>query len=84
MATWAEDIAEALRNLGGEAKLEEIYREVSQVRDQPLPESLDATVRGAIENHSSDSENFKQGRTDYFYSVHEKGKGVWGLRSEFR
>jgi hypothetical protein len=75
MATWVEDVVEALRNLGGEAKLEELYHEVSMVRDEPLPRSVDEPVRGTIYKHSSDSEAYEESNTDYF--VH-RGSGVGG------
>jgi len=80
--TWAEDIAEALRNLGGEATLEEIYHEASVIRDAPLPDTVDQTIRDAIQRHSSDSQKF-QGGSDYFYSVPDE-RGVWGLRDRHR
>lgn len=83
MATWADDIVEALRNLDYEAHLEEIFHEASLIRDAPLPKNVDATVRGAIERHSSDSRKY-DGGPDYFYSVHGKGQGVWGLRKVYR
>ena len=75
MATWVEDIAQALRNLGGEATLSEIYEEVKQVRIEPLPRTWQASVRERIESHSSDSKSFKG--KDYFYKA---DTGVWGLR----
>jgi hypothetical protein len=38
-------------------------------------------VRRAIEDHSSDSENYRTGRLDLFYSVGGIRSGRWGLRS---
>jgi hypothetical protein len=35
MSTWVEDIVTALTNLGGEAKLKDIYDEVEKVRPSP-------------------------------------------------
>ncbi|MHA1748366.1 MAG: hypothetical protein ACTSYF_06940 [Promethearchaeota archaeon] len=75
MATWVEDIRQALQNLGGEASLSEIYGEVKQIRVEPLPRTWKAGVRERIESHSSDSKNFKG--KDYFYKA---DVGVWGLR----
>lgn len=75
MATWVEDIRQALRNLGGKASLSEIYDEVSRIRVDPLPRTWQASIRERIEAHSSDSKNFKG--KDYFYKI---GKGEWGLR----
>lgn len=79
MATWASDITQALTILGGVARLADIYEEVKKIRPQPHPESLDAIIRGTIEQHSSDSAKFSG--KDLFFSVKGLGSGVWGLRS---
>jgi len=79
MATWLQDIEQALANLGGVAKLSDIYSEVERVRPPPHPESIDAIIRGTIESHSSDSAKFNG--NDIFFSASGLGKGVWGLRS---
>ncbi|HEX6029953.1 MAG TPA: hypothetical protein VFY90_00895, partial [Tepidiformaceae bacterium] len=70
---WLEDIIAALASLGGSASLGEIYKEVARRRTPPLPESFEATIRGTIECHSSDSAKFA-GR-DVFYSVSGLGEG---------
>ena len=80
MATWSEDIESALRNLGGVSTLSGIYAEVKKIRPTPHPKALKATVRGAIERNSSDSEAYASGK-DLFFSVQGLGAGVWGLRS---
>ena len=79
MATWSEDIEVAMENLGGIASLSDIYAEVKKVREGPYPSSFTATIRGTIENNSSDSAKFKG--NDIFFSVKGLGSGVWGLRS---
>lgn len=79
MGTWSEDIEVALTNLGGIATLSDIYDEVKKVREGPYPESFTATIRGTIENNSSDSAKFKG--NDLFFSVKGLGSGIWGLRS---
>ncbi|TES82867.1 HNH endonuclease [Burkholderia cepacia] len=79
MATWSEDIALALEQLGGIAPLAEIYEQVATIRPKPHPADLGASVRGAIERNSSDSTVFSG--NDLFFSVHGIGGGVWGLRS---
>ena len=84
MPRWIDDIVQAMQNLGGQAKYEELYEEVRKVRSQPLTKEWEATVRGTVENHSSDSDNYQDARTDYFRSVYGKGKGVWALREEYR
>lgn len=77
MATYAEDIIQALKNLGGEATLNQIYNEVELIRTVPLPINWQANIRGTIEDHSSDSYRFKG--KDYFQRVK---KGVWALRNQ--
>ncbi len=80
MATWRDDIIQALQNIGGIAPLSEIYIAVQDIRPEPYPQSFKATIRGTIENSSSDSEKFKG--NDIFFSAEGLGKGIWGLRSE--
>jgi hypothetical protein len=77
MATMLDDIIQALRNLGGQATLKEIYAEVERIRTSPLPKTWHASIRGRIEDNSSDSESFKG--KDYFRKV---GKGTWALRDQ--
>ncbi len=80
MATWRSDIKRALRNLGNTASLGDIYAEVRRIRPLPHPPALEAIIRGELERHSSDSENWQPGAEDAFYSVQGVGRGVWGLR----
>ena len=75
MATWVEDIIQALKNLGGQATLNQIYEEVARIREGSLHSNYKASIRERIEAHSSDSRNF-QGK-DYFQKI---TKGVWALR----
>lgn len=77
--TWTEDIAAALEALGGAGSYEEIYAEVAARRSN-LPASWQATIRGAIETASSDSQAFRGGK-NLFRSVEGIGRGVWGLRT---
>ena len=80
MPTWIEDISTSLSNLGGVAKLADIYQEVRNIRKGPHPKSIEATIRGTIERNSSDSAAHVGGR-DIFFSVNGLGAGIWGLRS---
>ena len=77
MNPWKDDIVDAVRRLGGEASLSEIYKEVAR-RRSPLPQSWQAIIRNRIESHSSDSDNFNG--EDLFYSSGGRGSGRWGLR----
>lgn len=79
MPTWKEDIVAALELLGGEGSYEEIYAEVAARREN-LPREWQATIRGAIETASSNSNAFRPGGDDRFYSVAGIGQGIWGLR----
>jgi len=86
-STWLDDIVQAMENLGGVARLADIYEELRQLRPDlaytgPELRTWQATVRRTIENHSSDSQNFagSRARNDVFYSVEGIGRGIWGLR----
>jgi len=80
MATWIEDIVKAFYNLNGVCHLTDLYDEVENIRMTPLPQTWQATIRGAIETHSSDSNAFL-GNKDLFFSVQGLGNGIWGLRN---
>lgn len=76
--TWLDDIKVALENLGGIARYEDIYREVKRIRTTPLPEHWEASIRGIVEDNSTDSLRYKG--ENVFFSVEGIGRGVWGLR----
>jgi len=80
MATWKQDIIIALEQLKGKGSLDDIYDRVKSIRNEKLPKSWHAIIRGTIETHSSDSEAYTK-REDLFYSVDGIGSGNWGLRS---
>lgn len=81
MNNWKEDIVLALEQLNGVASLKEIYDAVKLIRKSSDTLSFKATIRKTIEDHSSDSKNFKgKNENDLFYSVKGLGKGIWGLR----
>lgn len=76
---WVDDIRAALLILGGSATLHEIYKEVRvqrQEANRSVPRTLEATVRRTLEDHSSDSANFRA--ADLFKKVR---RGEWALRS---
>lgn len=77
MATWVEDITQALKNLGGQAHRKNILEEVRRIRNEPLPLHAIESMQERIEAHSSDSAHF-QGK-DLFKKV---GNGVWALRDQ--
>lgn len=79
---WRDDVKAALLQLGGEAHLSEIYRQVRQIRlsaGRRLPRSTEAIVRRELEYNSSDSESFT-GKYNWFRSIQGIGAGRWGLR----
>ena len=79
---WVDDVFEAIRKLGGSATLHSIYKEVEMTRQtagRSVPKSLDATIRRTLEDHSSDSANYRG--TDLFANV---GRGEWAIRRDRR
>ena len=75
---WVDDVVAALKKLGGTADLGEIYRVTRRIRNEGArsqPPSLEATIRRTIEDHSSDSANFRG--KNLFKLV---GRGRWALR----
>lgn len=79
---WVDDVFEAIRRLGGSATLHSIYKEVEMIRrnaGRSVPKSLDATIRRTLEDHSSDSANYRG--TDLFANV---GRGEWAIRRDLR
>lgn len=82
MPTWKESIVVALRNLGGVAPLRDIYQETQRLRGGEINPVFTASIRKTIEDHSSDSENFRSNRDDLFFSAKGLGAGIWGLREK--
>lgn len=81
--TWALDLVTVLRTAGGKARLSEIYENASTLRKssgRSVPVELEATVRRTLENHSSDSHNYRGG-PDLFCMPNGKGAGIWALRN---
>lgn len=80
--TRLDQIIESMRSRGGEASLDQIYRDVELQDDKALTSGQQGGIRKEIEKHSSDSDNWERyGRQeDLFYSVGGLGSGVWGLK----
>lgn len=74
-----ETIVTALRSLGGRARPAQIAAEIRRLFPGPHPRTLLNSVRGRLQECSSDSTLFL-GKRDLFYSVHGIGGGIWGLR----
>lgn len=77
--TQLEYIVQAMKNLGGKATYSQLYEEYENVSGIILTPGKKAGIRKNIEDHSSDSMNYK-GKEDLFYSVYGVGNGTWGLR----
>lgn len=80
MPPWRNDVVIALKNIGGQGSLSEIYEAVRSSREGILPRTWEAIVRRELEYNSSDSESYKH-RYDLFRSVNGIGSGVWALRA---
>lgn len=75
---WVDDIVMALKRLGGEASLDEIYRTTKAIRQaagRSVTPQWQATIRRTLEDHSSDSANF---RAENLFRI--AGRGIWALR----
>jgi len=78
---WVDDVRSALVTLGGKASLHSIYKEVERIRKgagRSIPKTLDAVIRRTLEDHSSDSANFRG--ADLFALSEGHGKGIWQIR----
>jgi len=77
MATWVEDVIQALDNLGGKASLSEIYEEVERIRVEDLPSTWKAAIRRTLQDHWTESPGYKG--KDYFRRY---ATGVWMLSNQ--
>lgn len=77
--TQLEYIVVAMKNLGGKATYSQLYEEFEKVSGTILTPGRKAGIRKNVEDHSSDSMNFKW-KEDLFYSVDGIGNVTWGLR----
>lgn len=77
---WIELIVEAFENLGGDAYLKDVYKEIERLRPHGLTHHWQATVRNVIDAHSSDTPNYSSLCKDYFYFFPGIDGAYWGLR----
>ena len=83
---WCHDLYETLEQLGGWASLHDIYKNAIERRrnaGRSVTRESEATIRRTLEDHSSDSKNYRGG-PDVFYMLEGVGKGVWALRKYVR
>jgi hypothetical protein len=80
---WRDDIRQAVADLGGAARLGQIYLRVREIRSaggRSVPTSTDAIVFKELQHNSSSSKAFS-GKRDWFVRIGGIGSGMWGLRS---
>ena len=73
--SWKEEISLAFEGLGGAARYSDLYEYIERTTKRDLTKEWKATVRRTIEDHSSDSANFRA--ADLFEHLDH---GFWGLR----
>ncbi len=81
--TYLSEITEALKALGGMAKLKEIYNYIEQRNLLPAIYSNSNwrdNVRATLQRHCSQTKSYRDAE-DIFYSVYGLKEGIWGLRS---
>lgn len=72
---WIAEIVEAFRTLGGAARYSDLYEYISRTTKRELTAQWKATIRRTVEDHSSDSKNFRA--QDLFQHL---SHGFWSLR----
>lgn len=81
-AKWTDVLVWSLSELGGQARLHDIYAKSRQARKllfRPVTRAHDASARECLESHCSDSQKFR-GKADLFRMPEGKGSGIWALR----
>jgi len=78
MKDWVDALTKALENIGRDAHLSEIYREIEKIGTE-LPSTWQEVVRERLLRNSSDS-TYWDGLYDVFEKVDDR-KGVWRLRN---
>ena len=77
---WGRDVYKALRELGREVHLDEIYQKLEEIyhsEGRKPPKGFKHTARRVLQERSSDSKTY-DGRFEDLFSM--KGKGIWALR----
>ncbi|MDA9716561.1 DUF3883 domain-containing protein [Candidatus Marinimicrobia bacterium] len=77
----------ALENLDGQSSYDNLYKEVKRlynIDNKILPKTWKANIRARIEEHSIDTDSYKDGYPKLFTPVYGKGKGFWGLTHNYQ
>ena len=80
--TYRSEIIAALRILGGQGHLEDIYKVIAErnkLNAITTRKHWHGDVRANLQRYSSDSKNYL-GKENIFYSVEGLGGGIWGIR----
>lgn len=78
---WRHDVRDALKALGGEADLKEIYDKVRDIRrraGRSLPVNTNPIIRRELEANCKESEAYT-GKFDWFRPVNGIGGGRWSI-----
>jgi hypothetical protein len=75
--SWKDEVAAALRALGGKADLQQVYQYIEANTSRGLPTDWHASIRYVLQTFSSDTESYRGGE-DIFRHI---GTGQWALRS---
>ena len=81
--TYLNEILEALRALGGKGHLDDICARMEARNRLPSIHSnpnWKQAVSNVIQTHCAETQSYKTGARNLFYSVEGLGRGVWGLR----
>jgi len=80
--SWKDILVWSLKELGGEAKLENIYDKSREGRirlGMEITKQHNASARECLESHCSESDKFRN-KVDLFAMPKGKGKGYWALK----
>ena len=80
--TYLSEIIASLKELGGIASLSEITDQIEERDKLPYIKTNKAwkrNVSAEIQKHCNETQSYKEGNENLFYSFEGVGKGIWGL-----
>ena len=80
--TYLQEIIAVLEELGGTAHLSDINAKIKERDKLPYIKTnpnWERQVSASLQSHCRETQTFKEGNSELFYSVNGIGKGVWGL-----
>ena len=81
-ASYLSEIIAVLEELGGTAHLSDINAKIEERDKLPYIKTnpnWKRQVSASLQSHCRETQTFKEGNSELFYSVNGIGKGVWGL-----